>query len=68
VKVPVLMLNGRYDFLFPVETSQKPMFESIQTAGSDKRHLLFESGHSLPRKELVTEALQWFDRYLGPVK
>ena len=68
VKVPVLMLNGKYDFVFPVETSQKPMFESMQTAGSDKRHLLFESGHSLPRRELVTEALQWFDQYMGPVR
>ena len=68
VNVPLLMLNGKYDFVFPVETSQKPMFEAMQTAGSDKRHLLFESGHSLPRRELVTEALQWFDRYLGPVK
>lgn len=68
VTVPVLMLNGKYDFVFPVETSQKPMFESMRTPGTDKRHLLFESGHSLPRRELVTEALQWFDRYLGPVR
>jgi dienelactone hydrolase/predicted Ser/Thr protein kinase len=68
VKVPVLMLNGRYDFVFPVETSQKPMFEAMRTAASDKRHLLFESGHSLPRRELVTETLRWFDRYLGAVQ
>ena len=68
VTVPVLMLNGRYDFVFPVESSQAPMFRFIKTVENDKRHLLFESGHSIPRKELVTETLQWFDRYLGPAK
>ena len=26
VKVPVLMLNGRYDFFYPTATSQEPMF------------------------------------------
>lgn len=66
VKVPVLMLNGKYDFVFPVETSQLPMFRFLQTPEQDKSHLLFESGHSIPRKELVTETLRWFDRYLGP--
>ena len=68
VKTPVLMLNGKHDFVFPVDTSQAPMFRLLQTPERDKRHLLFESGHSVPRKELVTETLQWFDRYLGPVK
>jgi len=68
VTVPVLMLNGRYDFVFPVESSQAPMFRFIKTVENDKRHLLFESGHSIPRKELVTETLKWFDRYLGPAK
>ena len=68
VKVPVLMLNGKYDFVFPVETSQAPMFRFMQTPEKDKRHLLFESGHSMPRKELVTETLHWFDHYLGPAR
>lgn len=66
VKTPVLMLNGRYDFVFPVENSQRPMFRLLGTPEPDKRHLLFDSGHSIPRKELITETLRWFDRYLGP--
>ena len=66
VKIPVLMLNGRYDFVFPVESSQNPMFRLLGTPEPDKRHLLFDSGHSIPRKELITETLLWFDRYLGP--
>lgn len=66
VKTPVLMLNGRYDFVFPVESSQNPMFRLLGTPEPHKRHLLFDSGHSIPRTELITETLRWFDRYLGP--
>jgi hypothetical protein len=32
-----------------------------------KRHLLFDSGHPIPRRELITGTLGWFDRYLGPL-
>jgi dienelactone hydrolase len=52
VKVPTLMLNGRDDFTFPLETSQKPFFQALGTAPEHKRHALFD----------------WLDRYLGPVK
>jgi eukaryotic-like serine/threonine-protein kinase len=68
VKTPVLMLDGRYDFVFPVETSQTPMFRLLGTPEPAKRHLLFESGHSIPRRELITETLRWLDLYLGPIK
>src|SRR4029453_11561370 len=27
LKIPVLMIGGRHDFVFPLETSQKPIFE-----------------------------------------
>jgi dipeptidyl aminopeptidase/acylaminoacyl peptidase len=68
VSIPVLMLNGRYEFHFPVENSQLPMFRSLGTPEEDKRHRVFESGHQLPRKDLIKEALDWLDRYLGPVQ
>ena len=68
VIIPVLMLNGKYDFVFPVDTSQTPMFRLFRAPDKDKRHVLFEAGHSVPRNELVTETLRWFDRYLGPVR
>jgi formylglycine-generating enzyme required for sulfatase activity/cephalosporin-C deacetylase-like acetyl esterase/predicted Ser/Thr protein kinase len=68
-KTPVLMLNGRYDFFFPVETSQKPMFKLFGAAAADKRHVLYESTHdiSLFRQQMMREALDWLDKYLGPV-
>jgi len=32
---PVLMLNGKYDFFFPYETSQRPFFELLGTAKAE---------------------------------
>ena len=67
--LPVLMLGGRYDFIFPVETSQKPLFNLFATPAPDKRLVIFENaGHVPPRIELIREVLAWLDRYLGPVQ
>ncbi len=68
VKQPVLMLNGKHDMFFPVETSQKPMFDFLGTAATDKKIIIYESGHLVPRTDFVKETLLWFDKYLGPVK
>ena len=37
VKIPVLMLNGQLRPYFPVETSQKPMFDWLGTPEEDKK-------------------------------
>ena len=65
---PVLMLNGKHDMFFPVETSQKPMFDLLGTPKKDKKIFVYESGHLVPKNEFVKETLLWFDHYLGPVK
>jgi hypothetical protein len=58
-----------YDYIFPVETSQKPMFNLLGTRDEDKRHIIFEAGHwPLPRSQSIKEGLDWLDRYLGPVQ
>ena len=67
VKIPVLMLNGRYDFFYPTEASQLPLFRLLGTPPEHKRHLLYEAAHALPRNELIKETLNWLDRYVGPV-
>jgi formylglycine-generating enzyme required for sulfatase activity/dienelactone hydrolase len=67
VKIPTLMLNGRDDFIFPVDSSQVPLFRLLGVPGSEKRHVTFESGHIPPFQPNVKESLDWFDRYLGPV-
>lgn len=67
VTVPVLMLNGQYDFYFPVESSQKPMFDLLGTPLEYKRQVIYPSSHFAPRTELIKETLAWLDKYLGPV-
>ncbi len=68
VRIPVLMLNGKNDTFFPVETSQKPMFKLIGTPEKDKKIIIYEGGHLVPRQELMKESLSWFDKYQGEVK
>jgi eukaryotic-like serine/threonine-protein kinase len=68
IRIPVLMVNGRYDFGLPVNLSQKPLFALLGSPAKDKRHALFDSGHIPPMDFVVREVLDWFDHYLGPVK
>ena len=68
VKVPVLMLNGRFDLFCPVGTSQEPMFRLLGTPTEHKRRVVYDTGHDIPRTELIKETLNWLDRYLGPVQ
>jgi dienelactone hydrolase len=68
VKIPILMLNGRHDYVFPFETSQKPLFDLLGTPPANRRHVVYDAGHDpLPRNQFVREILAWLDRYLGPV-
>ncbi|MDH4270571.1 MAG: protein kinase [Candidatus Aminicenantes bacterium] len=69
VKVPTLMLNGKYDVhAFPYEMAVKPMYDLVGTAKEDKQLILFETDHFIPRNELIKYTLAWLDKYLGPVK
>ena len=68
VTQPVLMLNGKYDMFFPVETSQKPMFNFLGTPKEHKKIIIYDVGHLVPRTDFVKETLLWYDKYLGPVK
>jgi serine/threonine protein kinase/formylglycine-generating enzyme required for sulfatase activity/dienelactone hydrolase len=68
VRCPVLMLNGRYDWIFPLDSSQTPMFRFLGTPEKDKKQVLFDTGHSVASNRLIKETLDWLDRYLGPVK
>ncbi len=55
VRIPVLMFNGRYDHFFPVESSQHPAVSVIGTPEKDKKHVIYETGHAVPRKEFIRE-------------
>ncbi len=63
VRVPTLMLNGKYDFFFPYETSSLPMFRLLGTPPDQKRYVLENGSHFVPRTRLIQETLAWLDKY-----
>jgi dienelactone hydrolase len=65
---PVLMVNGEYDYFFPVETSQRPMFDLLGTPDELKRWIVYPGGHNVPRDMLIKETLDWLDLRLGAVE
>jgi len=67
VTLPVLMINGRYDFLNLYKTEQLPLLRWLGTPAKDKRHAVFDAGHLPARNDIIKETLDWLDRYLGPV-
>jgi dienelactone hydrolase len=71
VRVPVLMLNGDQDFIFPLQTSQRPLFQALGTPSADKKHVLYPRGHEIfatQRSQIVQEVVGWLDRYVGRVQ
>jgi eukaryotic-like serine/threonine-protein kinase len=68
-EVPTVMICGRSDFSFPLDTSQRPMFRLLGAPERDKRLISIDGGHfASDVKTVKKETLDWFDRYLGPVK
>lgn len=69
VKIPTLMVNGRYDFTFSFDQAQEPMFRMLGTSPADKRHIVLETPHdvSQDRPDLSRAVLAWLDKYLGKV-
>lgn len=63
VTMPVLMLNGKFDQFFPLETSQTPMFKLLGTDEKDKKHFVYETGHYVPKEVLIREHLDWLKKY-----
>ncbi len=68
VHVPVLMMNGRYDNTFPLETAARPMYDLLGTPPDRKRLVIAGGVHYVPRNILIRETLDWFDRQLGSVR
>jgi serine/threonine protein kinase/dienelactone hydrolase len=70
MKKPVLMVNGRYDYTFPVVNSQDPLFRLLGTPAADKSHVVLDTPHDVTEQRplLVKTVLDWLDHYLGPVQ
>jgi dienelactone hydrolase len=69
LKVPVLMVNGRTDYVFSVNESQNPLFQMLGTPDVDKKHVVLDTPHDVTerRTELAKVVLDWLDKYLGRV-
>jgi|WetSurSiteA1Bulk_404760.scaffolds.fasta_scaffold01331_3 eukaryotic-like serine/threonine-protein kinase len=68
IKIPTLMLNGKYDYTFPFDNDVKPFYEFLGTPEKDKRLITYETDHYVPKNDMIKEVLNWCDNYLGPVK
>jgi pimeloyl-ACP methyl ester carboxylesterase len=64
VKMPVLMINGSYDTIFSVKSSQLPMFRHL--GSSDKQHKFLPTSHVVPADQGVSIADEWLKTRLGP--
>ncbi len=69
MRAPTLIVAGINDFQVPLESSQRPLFRLLPMPAERKRHASFDGGH-LPNQinDLIREVLDWYDRFLGPVR
>jgi dienelactone hydrolase len=68
VYIPTLMLNGKYDSIFPVDVYIQPMHKALSTPERDKKLVLFDTDHIPPSDGMIRETLGWFDKYMGKVR
>jgi len=66
INIPVIMINGEGDFVFPMETSQIPLFELLGTPDEDKKKVEYEGDHyQLPATAVIRDVVNWLDEQLG---
>ena len=68
VRAPTLMINGRFDSIFPLDLHIEPLYDNLGTTPDKKRLALFDTDHIPPRDEMIAETLAWLDRHLGKVR
>jgi hypothetical protein len=68
VRVPTLLVDGRYDNIFPLEPSQNVMFRFLGADEKYKRHAVLDGGHIPAYDQMEKEILDWLDKYQGPVR
>ena len=71
VRVPILLVNGDEDFIFPVQTMQLPFMAHLGTPEAHKDHQILQGGHeitSTKRTQVFSILVAWLDKYLGRVQ
>jgi len=70
INIPILMVNGKEDVIFPYETSHVPLYKLLGTSEEDKKHITYPGGHHVigsSRVQMQKDIIAWLDKYLGPV-
>ena len=66
IRVPVLMLRGENDNVYPLETQARPLFDLL---GSGQDSLFIApGGHFVPQNDLNVETDSWLRTHVGPVR
>jgi formylglycine-generating enzyme required for sulfatase activity len=68
VTIPVLTVNGRDDFDTSL-AAQERFLQLVGTPADRKKHVALDGGH-IPSDwhAVIREVLDWYDRWLGPVR
>jgi len=67
ISKPVLMVNGKDDYVFPMETSQIPLFALLGTRKEDKLKIEYAGDHyQIPATAITRDMVDWLDERLGP--
>ena len=66
VKMPVLMLNGRFDYLLPDREFAGAAVRAPRHPAEHKRRVVYEASHTIPRNEMIKEVVNWMEKYWGP--
>jgi len=64
IKVPVLMINGRYDEQYSWRIETEPLFKLLTAR---KQLIQYDGGHTPPPEIAVPAITKWLDEKLGPV-
>jgi dienelactone hydrolase len=67
IKVPVLMISGRFDWVF---WGKDALLRLMATPAADKKAVVFDTAHDVSeqRTALAREVLAWLDRYFGRIR
>jgi hypothetical protein len=68
IRIPTLMLNGRYDLRYNIDINVTPFYKLLGTPEKDKQLKIYPTDHWVPKSEIMKETLNWLDKYLGPAK
>jgi len=66
IKIPTLMINGRFDTLVGLDNIMN-MYHLLGTPQKNKKLVLFDSDHLAAKKDLVRESIAWLDHQFGQV-